>query len=46
MPDPDFPIGLGHGRALHRGGIVGHEAGTELRKIKAAKEVVKRRGKT
>jgi len=43
---PDLSIGFGHGRTRHRGGTVSHAAGTELSKIKAAKEVMKQRGKT
>jgi hypothetical protein len=46
MTNSNLPIGFGYSRALHRGRTISHEAGTELRKIKAAKEVVKQRGKT
>jgi hypothetical protein len=46
VSNPDFPIRIRDTRPPHGSGIVSHVAGTVLRKIKAAKEVMERRGKT
>jgi hypothetical protein len=46
VTNANFPVGIGDRGPPHRGGVVSHEPGEVPGKIKAAREVVERFGKT